>query len=68
MSQSERDIRAKTQISVPGYWYPVKKQGSPPETPAEKKARRRAEERKNKPRCGIVSDHATADWSRRQEL
>ncbi|MHB1766567.1 MAG: replication endonuclease, partial [Phycisphaerae bacterium] len=47
--------------------YPTKKRGAVPETPAEKKARRRAEERKNKPRCGIVSNHATADWSRRQE-
>ena len=57
----------KTAISLPGYLYPARKHGALPETPAEKKARRRAEERKNKPRCGIVSDHATADWGRRQE-
>ena len=68
MSQSEQTAAAKTQISVPSYLYRAKKRGASPETPAEKKARRRAEERKNKPRCRIVSDHAAADWSRRQEL
>ncbi|MHB1766502.1 MAG: replication endonuclease, partial [Phycisphaerae bacterium] len=67
MNQHEQKAPAKTQISLPGYLYPSKKRGALPETPAEKKARRRAEERKNKPRCGIVSNHATADWSRRQE-
>ncbi len=67
MSQTDSVVPEKTAISVPGYLYPAKKRGALSETPAEKKARRRAEERKNKPRCGIVSNHATADWGRRQE-
>jgi hypothetical protein len=67
MSQAEVPAKKKTAISLPGYLCPDRKRGTRPQTPAEKKARRRAEECVNKPRCGIVSDHAAADWYRRQE-
>lgn len=61
------DVQKKTHISIPSYLYPDRRHGALPETPAQKKARRRAEECKNKPRCGIVSDHAAAEWNYRRE-